>query len=217
MSEQEQLEIAMSRVIILEGQIEDYKTRLSALQDENLRLADVKENLTRDVLTWRYQAEHDMLTNLFRVMVFSRKVSNILRGRRHDEAPKSCLALLDVDRFKKLNDTYGHPIGDEALRSIAGVIKSEIREDDLACRMGDEFMIFFNRASEADATRITECIAAKVKTLRLGKETVRGEVHTAVSYGIVLRSDQVTTYDELYREADRLMYEMKKERNAKTT
>lgn len=203
------ISIVEARLAESERKLAECEKKLVRERELNLQLAEAKITLESDVARWRYQAENDMLTDLLRRGVFARKVARILMGRRHNEVPGSCLALLDVDRFKVINDVYGHPVGDKVLIGVGAVIKGAIREDDLACRIGDEFLIFFNRASHSDAERIAHHIADKVKTLRFDVGASHPEITTSVSYGVVMRSDSVTTYEELYDQADRLMYKMK--------
>ncbi len=205
------LDIARARVRELEGEITRLQGKLERAQGKITELENRQQELTREVRVWRWQAEHDLLTELLRDEMFAGKVANILRGRRMGEVPGSCLAFIDVDRFKAINDEHGHSTGNFVLKEIAKVIREMIREDDLACRVGDEYLIFFNHAALEDAERIVSEIQRRVSTLRFGEN---GQGLTSISYGVALRTREHSTFDELYRAADTAMYEMKKRHHA---
>lgn len=115
------------------------------------------------------------------------------------EAPVSFVAL-DVDRFKDYNDTYGHPAGDHALRTVAEALRLTVRGNDAVARAGgEEFVVVLPRTGEAGARRVAEALRAAVQAcggleVRL---TVSGGVATAMS---------PTEVDEAFAAADRALY-----------
>lgn len=86
------------------------------------------------------------------------------------------IVLGDIDDFKKVNDTYGHNIGDEVLKAVANVFKNAIRSDDIVCRWGgEEILIFIPEASKEQAELVAERILSKIRTM-----TVETEDHTQI-------------------------------------
>lgn len=118
------------------------------------------------------------------------------------------VAMMDVDKFKAINDRYGHLTGDSALKMFASVVKDKIRDDDLFGRYGgDEFLIVFHNATQETARVILDRIDQALKTvvLKIGNEVI------ALSISVGLSSlTQDSTVNGMISEADRRMYEDKK-------
>ncbi len=114
------------------------KIRMNELkQQEELRMLE-KEQEELD-----YIASYDMLTNLY-----NRRGLNVQIDKIKQDGPNnlSCLLIFDIDYFKKVNDTYGHDIGDSVLSEIASLIKGAIRDNDIVARYGgEEFIIILNK------------------------------------------------------------------------
>ncbi len=114
------------------------------------------------------------------------------------------VALVDVDQFKRINDTYGHPVGDEALRAIAAAMLSRIRQSDTLIRYGgDEFLLIFPQISESVFYRRLSQLRDAVREIVLPDVP---ELRLDVSIGGVYR---VAPMAEAIRQADRKMYEQK--------
>ncbi len=122
--------------------------RLSALRD---RLKAQKKDLREALVQLEQMASHDELTGLLN----RRQMSGILEQELKHYARKRqifCLALLDLDHFKRINDTMGHGVGDEVLRNFAEQARGFVREADSLARWGgEEFLILFPQASLAEA------------------------------------------------------------------
>lgn len=122
------------------------------------------------------------------------------------------LAMLyvDVDRFKSINDRFGHDYGDKALRQVADRIRESTRSQDVLTRMGgDEFVLFLYDINDRDATRIAERIVASIAECKIGS---RSEVKFSVSAGLITARpmDRAHRIDLLLNMADKLMYQSKK-------
>jgi len=103
---------------------------------------------------------------------------------RRNRVPVAVL-MLDLDFFKRINDTHGHLVGDEVLRAVAGKIEAEVRRTDLVGRYGgEEFVVFLSDASLADAVGIAERIRAAVAALQVPSGDDSGPVAVRVSIGI---------------------------------
>ncbi len=119
------------------------------------------------------------------------------------------LAFLDIDRFKSINDTFGHGEGDQVLKEVTGLFKSTLREIDIICRMGgDEFLLIFPDNSLKDASQIKERLDKNLIKLN---QTLKKPYQIELSIGLS-KYDPVNplTSDELIRIADQKMYEEKK-------
>ncbi len=123
------------------------------------------------------------------------------------------VALLDIDRFKVINDTYGHLTGDEVLKEIAHTLKTMLREYDLAGRFGgEEFALLLPQTRAVDAFRIAERIRSAISGLCIIAPGATGgeRVHVTVSIGVAaLDSGSKREYAELMAAADAAMYRAK--------
>ena len=123
------------------------------------------------------------------------------------------VALLDIDRFKVINDTYGHLTGDEVLKEIAHTLKTMLREYDLAGRFGgEEFALLLPQTRAVDAFRIAERIRSAISGLCIiARGATGGErVHVTVSIGVAaLDSGSKREYAELMAAADAALYRAK--------
>ena len=116
--------------------------------------------------------------------------------------------MVDIDRFKVLNDTHGHATGDEVLRAVGGAIVGAVREDDVPARYGgEEFVVLLRNPSPEIALEVGERVRVAVASLdlrRLGVDAVSVSVGVAVA----MRADQ--PIDDLIAEADRALYRAKR-------
>jgi len=119
------------------------------------------------------------------------------------------LAFLDIDKFKPINDTYGHNEGDLVLKEIANLFKSTLREIDIVCRMGgDEFLLIFPDSSLKDAPLIKERLDRSLTQLN---QTLKKPYQIDLSIGLSeYNPDAPLVMDELIRIADKKMYEKKR-------
>jgi diguanylate cyclase (GGDEF)-like protein/PAS domain S-box-containing protein len=172
--------------------------------------------VTYEDITERYQAEqniarmarHDSLTDLPNRMLFREKMADgLARVEQHGEA--MAVLCLDLDNFKTINDTLGHPIGDELLRAVGERLCSVIGEDDTIARLGgDEFAILqcptSPYAAEALAGRLVEVLSTPIM--------VEGhEINTGISVGIAVAPNDGTAADDLMKCADLALYRAKAE------
>lgn len=155
----------------------------------------------------REVAQIDALTFLFnRRMIVRELQDEVLRAERYNNTLS--ISIIDVDKFKLVNDTYGHPVGDEVLKQVACQLRDHIRHPDTVGRYGgEEFLILL---PNSDAKAATE------QAVRLGKEiremvvTVKEhELKVTVSIGIAQFKAGVDTWDTLLNRADNAMYEAK--------
>ena len=150
-----------------------------------------------------HQAQHDALTGLPNRLFFRERVEHALdRNRRSKRS--SAVLFLDLDNFKQVNDTFGHPAGDTLLREVAHRLQSCLRRSDTCARLGgDEFAILLE---EVEQTTVAVAVANKIlaavrKPFSLGFT----EAHIGASIGIAI-SDSTESVDDLLRNSDLAMY-----------
>ncbi len=154
-----------------------------------------------------YLAYHDPLTGLPNRRLFQERLANAL----HDELPKEhqiAILFLDLDRFKQINDSHGHIIGDQLLIQVARRLRSVLRSDDLVARIsGDEFAVLLGRFSHrSEPARLAQKV---LNTLDHPFEINDIRFHTSASIGISIAPEHGTTADELIQHADTAMYQAK--------
>jgi diguanylate cyclase (GGDEF)-like protein len=119
------------------------------------------------------------------------------------------LLAIDLDKFKPINDTYGHPIGDLVLTELADIMKSTARESDIVARLGgDEFMILLPDTGWQGATTFAERLRRHVDEHTFGGDEASLQVTISVGVALARGTDDVTP-EYLLEEADRSLYKAK--------
>ncbi|MDL2407233.1 PleD family two-component system response regulator [Rhizobium calliandrae] len=169
-----------------------YNDRLRASVQHTIELA------VTDALTGLNNRRY--LDNHLKIL-FNRSLT---RGR-----PLSVL-ITDIDRFKQVNDTYGHDAGDEVLREFAARIRSTVRGADLACRYGgEEFVVVMPDTSAEVSAAVAERLRAAVQTMPFTLRASGIALDVTASFGIASRLETVETPEQLMKHADRALYEAK--------
>jgi diguanylate cyclase (GGDEF)-like protein len=165
-----------------------------------------------------YQASYDALTDLPNRRLFVDRLHQALaRAKRHGH--QGAVLFLDLDNFKTINDSLGHPVGDELLREVAQRMKSALREEDTVARLGgDEFVVLLPEVSDdpAEAPPDVQLLAEDIRQ-RLGVpyRIDPHELHVTPSIGIAMFPYTDETADDILRQADTAMYRAKESgRNA---
>lgn len=153
-------------------------------------------------------ATHDSLTQLYNRREIERHTEiECDRAGRYGN-PLSAI-MLDFDHFKKVNDTYGHPAGDEAIRVVADIIRKNIRKTDIAGRYGgEEFMILAPGVSLEGTKTLAERIRTKIKATPIQVEAKKTITVTA-SMGVSGYSNHNKTSEALVKSADKALYQAK--------
>ena len=178
----------------------------NALLDE---LESWQSHLQNENETLAHQASHDSLTNLPNRAYFEARLTRTLRSLNKTR-DKAAVLFLDSDRFKGINDAYGHAAGDAVLVAVATRIRAQLREDDVVARLGgDEFAILLTPLHKVeDAQRIAEkIIASMLEPILLPGQAC---VVTSLSIGIAVYPEHGASAQELLCAADSAMYQAKR-------
>ena len=152
------------------------------------------------------RASTDALTGLPNRRYFDEVCGLLARRRRSGDAVG--VLMIDIDKFKVLNDTHGHATGDEVLRAVAGAIVAALREDDVPARYGgEEFVVLLRNPSPAVALDVGERVRTAVRALDLGRLGVRT---VTVSVGVAVADEADQPIAELIEQADRALYRAKR-------
>lgn len=148
----------------------------------------------------------DQLTGAYNRHFFEEYMQKELSRCKREKYPLS-VTMIDVDRFKEINDLYGHTFGDEVLRMVVHTIKGNIRASDVVVRYGgDEFIVVLPHASLQDAQAVMKRIKEKLQ----GSQILGEPFPLSISYGVCVFDGQ-KELPQLLQEIDRAMYSMKRE------
>jgi len=161
------------------------------------------ERLRRAEAFYHTLSEHDPLTGLYNARAFRDRYTRSLgRAERSDE-PLS-LILLDIDYLKRINDRYGHIVGNDALLLVAEAVRRAKRAEDSAARWGgDEFAILLTGGDAVAARRVADSVLQLVRERPLLHE--RGPISVSVTVG-VCTAQKIRAGDDLFPAADRALY-----------
>jgi diguanylate cyclase (GGDEF)-like protein/PAS domain S-box-containing protein len=156
----------------------------------------------------RFLALHDVLTELPNRSLCAERLRLAMQEAQH-AAQRVGVLFIDLDRFKNINDSLGHHVGDALLKSVARRLSDAVRPGDTVCRLGgDEFVVILNRmAGSDDILALVE--GRLVPAIRRAHDIGGTEVHVSCSVGIAVFPDDGADIDELMRHADVAMYQSK--------
>jgi len=159
-----------------------------------------------------HMAHHDALTNLpNRVQLVERLDLEIRRATRHGYC--GAVLFIDLDQFKNINDSLGHPVGDKVLKEVAQRLVSSVREEDLVARLsGDEFVVVLTVLDKDLSTAALRAGEISEKIRRIISRPFHTEnldLRISCSVGVVIYPDKNSSVHELLRFADTAMYQVK--------
>ncbi len=172
-------------------------------------VATLVRSTSNQVTKLQSLASTDGLTGLINRRQFNHRLqSEISRGRRH--ATPLTLALFDIDNFKRLNDFYGHPVGDRILIELGGLISQNVRESDIPARYGgEEFALILPETRQVEAYELLERLRALVeKTVFCLPDN---PLTITISVGVAEFNPKQHTAFELVEQADAALYEAKRQ------
>ena len=161
--------------------------------------------LTRKI---NIQKDTDELTGLKNKSAITREINDFLLD---EEKNKGILFVLDIDRFKTINDTYGHDVGDSVISQLGAFLNAYFKNDEIVGRFGGDEFIFFKK--DTDDEKLAEQIAREVVSGVTEHISLPDrEKKTSASIGIALYHGEEKNYSELFKKADTALYEVKSKR-----
>lgn len=174
------------------------------LNFQNSNLRSLNQRLINETAIARFEASVDPMTRVLNRVHFVRNVET----SREKEIKEGYFLMLDADNFKKINDTFGHDVGDAALMTITNVIRDTIREDDIVGRLGgEEFGIYLRHLNKQQAYEIAERIRLRVSQSPIDVGTDI-PFNFTVSIGAVFAAKEQNV-SEIMKLADRNLYHAK--------
>lgn len=213
------------RAVALERMARDLREVNESLQAQRVRELQSHNTLLQAEVEERKQAEQkayelatrDPLTGLLNRRLLMEELEHAVQeAKRYQE--RIALLFLDLDKFKPINDTHGHEVGDQVLIEAARRIKNSLREADLVARFGgDEFVVLI-KGEEAEparsVTKVVDKISAAIATpFHIGEHVIT----TSTSIGVAIYSVDGNSSVELLRNADAAMYQAKRRRTTGRT
>ena len=179
--------------------------QLAVTLSEQIAMALSNIRLREDL---RQQTIHDALTGLYNRRFLEDSINReISRCKRSDKS--FGVLMLDIDHFKRVNDTFGHDAGDSVLRSVAQAVQEHIRDADIACRFGgEEFIIVLPDTGRGGAATLAERILTVVRNIRVThNDKALGSI--TASIGLAMYPRNGATMKTIIQSADQVMYEAK--------
>jgi len=188
--------------------VTEHQRSKQALLEDNRRLAKWAAELERRIEKVRLLSDQDPLTNLY-----NRRYMQEALEQELQLATQSCysvgVVILDLDHFKRFNDTFGHDAGDALLCAVGEVLKSRIRSKDIACRFGgEEFVVILPEASLAEATCLAKDLRLFIGNLKI-KHRCQSLGSITASMGVAVFPANGATVDTVLRAADSALYRAK--------
>ena len=211
----ETIECEERNVIRQSGEVRYFSTIKTPVRDVDGRIigmcgisTDITERKKLEVELER-QAHIDFLTNLNNrrhfIELAERELSRALRYQH-----PVCLLMLDVDHFKRVNDTYGHKQGDKVLTVLAQTCVDTLRDSDIAGRLGgEEFAFMLPETGREQGLEVAERLRKVLAATTVATDDDEGNVHFTVSIGMCLLCSECDTVDTLLNCADKALYEAK--------
>jgi diguanylate cyclase (GGDEF)-like protein len=214
---------ATDRLLILKKPFDDLEVfqiansqtaKWHVTQQAKLKLNELEQLVQERTAELRQSALVDRLTGLPNRELLNDRISQIIDSAKRDASRKFAVLFLDFDRFKVINDSLGHEVGDMLIMGIADRLRNETRRYDTIASMattarlgGDEFIVVLDQLRDHhDAVRVAErLIEALAKPYHLKGHTV----HSTASIGITTNSINYQTPDDMLRDADIAMYRAK--------
>ncbi|BBI99478.1 hypothetical protein FGKAn22_11710 [Ferrigenium kumadai] len=191
----------------MRGTIHDITERKRAeneLHEANGRLGAQLQEIEKLQETLREQAIRDPLTGLFNRRYMEETLVREFAGAKRENYPVS-LIMMDIDHFKKINDTYGHQAGDLVLQALGELLSGHIRGRDIACRFGgEEFLAVLPHTPIVTATQRAEQWRASFEALRMTYEGK--EIRATLSLGVASYTIHGNTGQEVMASADKGLY-----------
>ena len=186
----------------------ELETKHSELLDALSELKKSQKSISKKNKELNHLATRDPLTECLNRRAFFDKFDQLLKYAVINNSSLCCL-MLDIDHFKKVNDTYGHAIGDKIIQEFANILKLSTRNDDVVGRYGgEEFCIILPEMDYQKSINAAERIREAVQAFELDDK--KGIIKFTVSIGLSMLSDDIDLPSSLVSQADQALYSAKK-------
>ncbi|WP_202305059.1 GGDEF domain-containing protein [Mesorhizobium sp. L-8-10] len=184
--------------------IEHGRQVAATLGEKTSELENVKSKLEE----YKRLADTDPLTHIWNRRAFDKEIARVYDDKK--SIAFSALILADIDRFKEINDRYGHPVGDRIIQKVAGIFRSGIRDDMFVARTGgEEFALIVTGSGEETMAQIADRIRIAIEQATFANpQTGVNYGRITISMGVCMASD-ADGADDLYAKADRALYASK--------
>ena len=185
-------------------------TNTCPIGETSCRIIDDNQQLRAEAQRLHQDLRTDTLTGLFNYRHFSEALEGEMERTQRSRVPTSML-LIDIDFFKKVNDTWGHEVGNQALQHLAALLKQQIRKIDIACRYGgEEFTVILPSTPLYLAMEVAERLRQAIENTPL--EFKEGTLPLTVSIGVEsYRAEMVISRDEFVHLTDGYLYQAKQD------
>ncbi|BCD60779.1 MULTISPECIES: GGDEF domain-containing protein [unclassified Nitratiruptor] len=188
--------------------VEELRKENSKLNDQLKKYYEEINHLRRELRDTKNKAEFDYLTELFNRRKFEEYFQKLLQEFNETDGKPFSLIILDIDNFKKINDTYGHLLGDEVLKNLSSLIKTFLHSAHIPARIGgEEFAILLPETSLDEAKIIAERLRKTVENRTI--PIAEGDLNFTVSIGVA-QVQKGDTMDSLIQRADEALYAAKR-------
>jgi len=177
---------------------------IEMIKKRGTELSNINKILIEKTTSLEEKASKDFLTKLYNRRKFDTLINHEIKQiQRYDDRFLS-LIIIDIDDFKSINDTYGHDIGDKILQDMALILKTSIRDSDIACRWGgEEFAVSLTHTSIDEALLVAQKIRVSVE-----KNYFSNDIKLTISLGVSQLYSQ-DSYPNLFKRADEALYKAK--------
>jgi len=202
-------DVAQIRMSQLRRLRQEREVSALAMEQANEALRTQLDEINRLQDQLREQAHRDPLTGQYNRRYLDTTLQRELLRCAREESPISLL-MVDIDHFKTINDTHGHPVGDEVLRQMGLILATHARAHDVVCRYGgEEFLLMLPQLPLTQALQRAEQLRRAVQNHAF--LTAGGEIAITMSVGVASYPEHGHTVDELLRNTDHALYQAKRE------
>ncbi|MDR3347908.1 MAG: GGDEF domain-containing protein [Helicobacteraceae bacterium] len=194
--------VANTQMIVVRLLQQDYRDRVGILNDARAKLLETRE-ISRNLDYYREKSRLDGLTGVLNRATFVELMHNFIM-ESNVKSKNLSLIMLDIDNFKKFNDTYGHLAGDEVLRSVGAYLKESCQNEDLVARYGgEEFCLVLRGSTQENTIKIANIICEGIRKIRIA---ALPSITVSVGCTMYRRNESV---EQLIKRADMALYDIK--------
>ncbi|WP_447921901.1 diguanylate cyclase [Achromobacter aegrifaciens] len=192
------------------GEVNGMFKALNVLNDNAAAVRKLELERDRLIQDLAIMAETDFLTGLLNRRAFEKRLETTLGDMRHDDSDGLAFILFDIDHFKSINDTHGHPTGDEALKTVANLCRKTFRQSDVVARVGgEEFAVLCRSRGPGPVRDIADRMRLNIAQTQIVAADGTHFSMTA-SFGVAhARGGDAAALEQLARRADELLYKAK--------